>query len=88
MLGSQYLQGAGMCVERENEVYRAPCRVECIWFPMNPERTGVCVGGESDVYRACFRVWWVPNEFRESWGVCWKREWCIPGLFQRVLGSQ
>jgi len=55
---------------------------------MNPERTGVCVGRESDVYRACFRVWWVPNEFRESWGVFWKREWCIPGLFQRVLGSQ
>jgi len=49
----------------------------CIGFPMNSGRAEVRVGRGIDVYRAQCSRYWVPNIFRESWGVCWKREWHI-----------
>ena len=63
----------GVCWKRKKDMYTGPVS-EYIGFPIHSGTAGMCVGRESDVYRACFRVYWVPNEFRESWGLSWKRE--------------
>jgi len=60
-------------VLEEKEMHTGPVS-EYNGFPTHSGTAGMFVGRESDVYRACFRVYWVPNEFRESWGLSWKRE--------------